>query len=140
MGQLDGKVALITGASKGIGRVMSRLFAKEGAAVVCAARSRDLVEETAALIKGDGGRASLEGDTALTGRIPVNTSGGLLAKGHPIGATGVAQITECWWQLRGEAGDRQVETRNGYALQHNAGGRGSGVAVVNILTNRTDAS
>ena len=40
---------------------------------------------------------------SLTGRIPVNTSGGLLAKGHPIGATGVAQITECWWQLRGEA-------------------------------------
>ena len=51
MGQLEGKVALITGASKGIGRVMSRLFAKEGAAVVCAARSGDLVEETAALIK-----------------------------------------------------------------------------------------
>ena len=68
-----------------------------------------------------------------TGRIPVNTSGGLLAKGHPIGATGVAQITECWWQLRGEAGDRQVEMRNGYALQHNVGGRGSGVSVVNIL-------
>ena len=69
----------------------------------------------------------------------MNTSGGLLAKGHPIGATGVAQITECWWQLRGEAGDRQVETRNGYALQHNAGGRGSGVSVVNILTNRNVA-
>ena len=75
-------------------------------------------------------------DRRSTGRIPVNTSGGLLAKGHPIGATGVAQITECWWQLRGEAGERQVETRNGYALQHNAGGRGSGVSVVNILTNR----
>ena len=73
---------------------------------------------------------------SLTGRIPVNTSGGLLAKGHPIGATGVAQITECWWQLRGEADDRQIETRNGFALQHNAGGRGSGVSVVNILTNR----
>lgn len=55
MGQLEGKVALITGASKGIGRVMSRLFAKEGAAVVCAARSRDLVEETAALIKARAG-------------------------------------------------------------------------------------
>ena len=81
-----------------------------------------------------------EGETALTGRIPVNTSGGLLAKGHPIGATGVAQITECWWQLRGEAGERQIETRNGYALQHNAGGRGSGVAVVNILTNRNNGS
>ena len=86
------------------------------------------------LRKGDGGRASSRARPSLTGRIPVNTSGGLLAKGHPIGATGVAQITECWWQLRGEAGERQVETRNGYALQHNAGGRGSGVSVVNILT------
>ncbi len=57
MGQLEGKVALITGASKGIGRTMSRLFAKEGAAVICAARSKDLVEETAALIKKEGGRA-----------------------------------------------------------------------------------
>jgi len=57
MGLLDGRVAVITGASKGIGRVMSRLFAREGAAVVCAARSRALVEETAALIAKDGGRA-----------------------------------------------------------------------------------
>jgi len=94
------------------------------------------IEDLGFFAKGDGGRASLEGDTALTGRIPVNTSGGLLAKGHPIGATGVAQITECWWQLRGEANDRQIETRTGFALQHNAGGRGSGVSVVNILTNR----
>ena len=94
------------------------------------------IEDLGFFEKGDGGRASVEGDTALTGRIPVNTSGGLLAKGHPIGATGVAQITECWWQLRGDAGERQIETRNGYALQHNAGGRGSGVSVVNILTNR----
>ncbi|HEY7652041.1 MAG TPA: SDR family NAD(P)-dependent oxidoreductase [Methylomirabilota bacterium] len=70
MGQLDGKVALITGASKGIGRVMSRLFAKEGAAVVCAARSRDLVEETAALIKADGGRAvAVNGDAATEGDV-----------------------------------------------------------------------
>ena len=98
------------------------------------------IEDLGFFEKGDGGRASLEGETALSGRIPVNTSGGLLAKGHPIGATGVAQITECWWQLRGEAGERQVDMRHGYALQHNAGGRGSGVSVVNILTNRTDAS
>ncbi|MGQ0825008.1 MAG: thiolase domain-containing protein [Actinomycetota bacterium] len=92
------------------------------------------IEDLGFVEKGRGGIASLEGETALDGRIPVNTSGGLLAKGHPIGATGVAQITECWWQLRGEAGDRQVEMRKGYALQHNAGGRGSGVSVVNILT------
>jgi acetyl-CoA C-acetyltransferase len=92
------------------------------------------IEDLGFVEKGDGGRASLEGDTAIGGRLAVNTSGGLLAKGHPIGATGVAQLTECWWQLRGEAGERQVDLRNNYALQHNAGGRGSGVSVVNILT------
>ncbi len=93
------------------------------------------IEDLGFFEKGTGGSAAVEGHTALDGRIPVNTSGGLLAKGHPIGATGVAQITECWWQLRGQADERQVAIRNGYALQHNAGGRGSGVAVVNILTN-----
>ncbi len=94
------------------------------------------IEDLGFFDKGKGGVASLEGETSLTGRIPVNTSGGLLAKGHPIGATGIAQLTECWWQLRGEAGERQVEMRNGFALQHNVGGRGSGVSVVNILTDR----
>ncbi len=93
------------------------------------------IEDLGFVEKGKGGPASLAGETSLTGRIPINTSGGLLAKGHPIGATGVAQIVECWWQLRGEAGERQVATPNGYALQHNVGGRGSGVSVVNILTN-----
>lgn len=92
------------------------------------------IEDLGFVEKGKGGVASLEGETSLSGRIPVNTSGGLLAKGHPIGATGVAQIAECWWQLRGEAEDRQVEIRNGNVLQHNVGGRGSGVSVVNILT------
>ncbi len=92
------------------------------------------IEDLGFFEKGKGGIASLDGETSLTGRIPVNTSGGLLAKGHPIGATGIAQLTECWWQLRGDAADRQVEMRNGFALQHNVGGRGSGVSVVNILT------
>jgi acetyl-CoA C-acetyltransferase len=92
------------------------------------------IEDLGFFEKGKGGVASLEGETAITGRIPVNTSGGLLAKGHPIGATGVAQIVECWSQLRGQADERQVEIRNGYALQHNVGGRGSGVSVINILT------
>ena len=87
------------------------------------------IEDLGFFEKGEGGVASASrARPRSTGRIPVNTSGGLLAKGHPIGATGVAQITECWWQLRGEAGDRQVEIRNGYALQHNVGGRGSGVS------------
>jgi acetyl-CoA C-acetyltransferase len=92
------------------------------------------IEDLGFVEKGKGGIASLEGETAIGGRIPINTSGGLLAKGHPIGATGVAQLTECWWQLRGQADARQVSIRNGFALQHNVGGRGSGVSVVNILT------
>jgi NAD(P)-dependent dehydrogenase (short-subunit alcohol dehydrogenase family) len=82
MGQLEGKVALITGASKGIGRVMSRLFAREGAAVVCAARSRDLVEETAALIKADGGRAlAVTGDAAVEADVQRMIAAGVRAFG-----------------------------------------------------------
>jgi acetyl-CoA C-acetyltransferase len=92
------------------------------------------IEDLGFVDKGKGGVAALSGETSLTGRLPINPSGGLLAKGHPIGASGVAQLTECWWQLRGAAGDRQVETRHGNALQHNVGGRGSGVSVVTILT------
>jgi acetyl-CoA acetyltransferase len=57
---------------------------------------------------GEGGRLLDEGATELSGRIPVNPSGGLLAKGHPVGASGVAQVVEIVWQLRGEAGKRQV--------------------------------
>ena len=92
------------------------------------------IEDLGFFDKGKAGPATLEGETSRSGRIPVNTSGGLIAKGHPIGATGLSQITELWWQLRGEAGDRQVEVRRGNALQHNVGGRGTGVSVVNILT------
>ena len=92
------------------------------------------IEDLGFVEKGKGGLAALEGETALGGRIPINTSGGLLAKGHPIGATGVAQLVECFWQLRGQAGDRQVPIRKGHALQHNVGGRGSGVSVVTILS------
>lgn len=92
------------------------------------------VEDLGFCDKGKGGVLALEGETAIDGRLPVNPSGGLLAKGHPIGATGVAQLTECWWQLREQAEDRQVALRHGFALQHNVGGRGSGVSVVSILT------
>ena len=82
MGQLEGKVALITGASKGVGRVMSRLFAKEGAAVICAARSKDLVEETAALIKKDGGRAiAVTGDAAIEADVKRMVEAGVKAFG-----------------------------------------------------------
>jgi acetyl-CoA acyltransferase len=66
--------------------------------------------------EGEGGRLIEEGATRIGGRIPVNTSGGLLAKGHPLGASGVAQICELTTQLRGEAGQRQVSgARTGLA-------------------------
>jgi acetyl-CoA acetyltransferase len=58
---------------------------------------------------GEGGRLIDEAATELSGRIPVNPSGGLLAKGHPVGASGVAQVAEIVWQLRGEVGKRQVK-------------------------------
>jgi acetyl-CoA acetyltransferase len=58
---------------------------------------------------GEGGRLIDEGVTALGGRVPVNVSGGLLSKGHPLGATGIANIYEVTTHLRGEAGKRQVE-------------------------------
>lgn len=68
-----------------------------------------------------------KGDTKLNGSIPVNTDGGLKADGHPIGASGVAQIVEVALQLRGEAGKRQVSAKAG--LCHNVGGVGGTVAV-----------
>jgi NAD(P)-dependent dehydrogenase (short-subunit alcohol dehydrogenase family) len=83
MGQLDGKVSLITGASKGIGRVMSQLFAQEGASVICAARSRDLVEETAGLVKAAGGRAlAVIGDAAAEGDVKNMVERGVKAFGR----------------------------------------------------------
>ncbi len=71
--------------------------------------------------KGDGGRFVEEGHSGIGGKIPVNTSGGLLSKGHVIGATGISQIIELVRQLRGQAGGRQVEGAR-VALQHNGGG------------------
>jgi benzoylsuccinyl-CoA thiolase BbsB subunit len=76
--------------------------------------------------KGEGGRLVDEGATALGGKIPVNPSGGLLSKGHPLGATGVGQIVELVWQLRGECGKRQVRGAK-VALAHNGGGMGPGI-------------
>jgi acetyl-CoA C-acetyltransferase len=78
--------------------------------------------------RGEGGRAAREGKTALGGAMPVNTSGGLKAKGHPMGATGVAQICEIALQLRGEAGARQVPGAE-IGLAHNLGGSGATCAV-----------
>jgi acetyl-CoA C-acetyltransferase len=81
--------------------------------------------------RGRGGPAAEAGETARGGRIPVNTSGGLKAKGHPVGATGVAQIAEIVAQLRGDAAGRQVE-RARVGLAQNMGGSG-GSATVHIL-------
>ncbi|MCU0234215.1 MAG: thiolase domain-containing protein [Thermoanaerobaculales bacterium] len=80
---------------------------------------------------GFGGSAAADGLTALGGKIPVNTSGGLKSKGHPVGATGVAQVVELVNQLRGEAGQRQVEGA-AIGLAQNMGGSG-GSSVVHIL-------
>ncbi|KAL0822042.1 hypothetical protein ABMA28_005414 [Loxostege sticticalis] len=70
--------------------------------------------------KGEAGKFIDAGDNTYGGRVVVNPSGGLIAKGHPLGATGLAQCAELVWQLRGEAGDRQVP-RARIALQHNLG-------------------
>jgi acetyl-CoA acetyltransferase len=78
--------------------------------------------EQLGLARPGGGPELIEsGETKLGGRLPVNTSGGLLSKGHPIGATGIAQLCEATWQLRGEAGPRQVEGAR-VALTQNGGG------------------
>ena len=94
-------------------------------AEVLAIEALGLVED------GQGGQAALEGTTALGGEVPVNPSGGLKAKGHPIGATGVAQLVELTEQLRGEAGDRQVEDAT-HALAHNLGGDAA-TTIVSVL-------
>jgi len=81
--------------------------------------------------KGEGGPYALAGKTCLKGELPVNTSGGLKAKGHPVGATGVGQICDVAQQIRGEAGERQV-TRDQLGLAQNLGGSGA-TSVVTIL-------
>ncbi len=81
--------------------------------------------------RGEGGPYAFAGCTARNGQRPVNTSGGLKAKGHPVGATGVAQICDLVLQIRGEAGDRQI-ARHSLGLAQNLGGSGA-TCVVSIL-------
>jgi acetyl-CoA C-acetyltransferase len=81
--------------------------------------------------KGQGGPYAFAGCTALDGARPVNTSGGLKAKGHPVGATGAAQICDLVLQIRGEAGARQI-ARHSLGLAENLGGSGA-TCVVTIL-------
>ena len=78
--------------------------------------------------KGEGAKALEEGKTWLDGDLPINPSGGLKARGHPVGATGVAQAVEITWQLRGEAGKRQVPDAE-RALLVNFGGFGNNIVV-----------
>ena len=89
-------------------------------------------EEAGFFPRGEGHLAVRRGETKIGGRIPINTSGGLKAKGHPLGATGVSQIHELVLQLRGEAGERQVKgAKTGLAV--NFGGFGNNV-VATVLT------
>ena len=85
---------------------------------------------------GDAAKLIRSGDTDIGGRISVNPSGGLLSRGHPLGATGAAQIVELTWQLRGQAGERQRKGAT-VGLAENNGGQLAGdsaVALVTILT------
>jgi acetyl-CoA C-acetyltransferase len=84
--------------------------------------------------KGTGGKFIEEGETLINGRMPVNPSGGLKSKGHPVGATGVAQACEIFLQLTRSAGKRQVQDAE-VGLTQNIGGSGA-TAVVNIYSNR----
>lgn len=84
---------------------------------------------------GEGWRAAIEGRTARTGDRPINTSGGLKSKGHPVGASGAGQVVEIWKQLRGEAGARQLPGEPCLGLTHNVGGTGQ-TCVVHIFERR----
>jgi len=90
-----------------------------------------IIEDLGFVKKGEGGKATQSGMTALGGKKPINVSGGLKSKGHPVGATGVAQVVEVVHQLRGEAGARQVKNAK-IGLTQNMGGSG-GSAVVHIM-------
>jgi acetyl-CoA C-acetyltransferase len=84
---------------------------------------------------GDGYKMAEDGVTAREGAKPINTSGGLKAKGHPVGASGVAQAVEVWKQMREQAGGRQVKGDIPLALTHNVGATGS-TCVVHIYERR----
>jgi len=94
------------------------------------------VEDLGFFPPGQGYRAIADGATALNGPMPINTSGGLKCKGHPVGATGTSQLFEIWTQLRGKAGKRQVPKDNlRIGAAHNLGGTG-GTCTFTILERR----
>ena len=94
------------------------------------------IEDLGFFEPGKGAFATAEGQTTRESERPINVSGGLKAKGHPVGATGVAQLQEVWSQLKGRAGERQITHKDlSLGLAHNVGGTG-GTCVVHILERR----
>jgi acetyl-CoA C-acetyltransferase len=94
------------------------------------------IEDLGFFKPGEGFKAVAEGATRLDGPMPINTSGGLKCKGHPVGATGISQLYEVWAQLRGQAGERQVPKSNlRIGGAHNLGGTG-GTCTFTILERR----
>jgi acetyl-CoA C-acetyltransferase len=93
-----------------------------------------ILEELGFAEKGKGGLFTEQGHTALTGKIPINTSGGLKSKGHPVGATGAAQVVEIVEQLTGKSGERQIKNAK-IGLAQNMGGSGAS-SVTHIMSLR----
>jgi acetyl-CoA C-acetyltransferase len=95
------------------------------------ARDIQFAEDLGFVKKGEGGPYALDGRTAFRAERPINASGGLKSKGHPVGATGVGQICDVVMQIRGDAGDLQLD-RHSIGLAQNLGGSGA-TAVVTVL-------
>ncbi len=93
-----------------------------------------LMEDLGFSKRGEGWKDVLDGTFDLDGELPVNPDGGLKSFGHPIGASGLRMLFECWLQLRGEAGKRQIENGKKLAMTHNLGGApGNCVSFVSIV-------
>ncbi len=112
----------------GIGPQEIDLFELHDAFSIIAALS---LEAAGFAARGQGVRLALEGEIGIEGRIPISTMGGLKARGHPVGATGMYQIVELVEQLRGEAGANQVAGAH-WGMAQNIGGSGA-VAITHIL-------